>query len=314
MTVGKFLFDFEGRISRSNWWLICGLLYLSLFMIVIPTLWMSVVPYLVKYVIALLSLSYGNFSNAGNPAGKINSALLVGGFLLLAYLVTAFVVSLAATVKRLHDRDMDGIWVLLFGCGPWIAQFLALVFAMEDDVVLTILFTAANFVITFWALVGLGCLRGTVGDNRFGADPLPLTATASVAPRAAAAPVREASSSPQGGQFMAAMHTVATVELTGVGDFSAYCLSVGTSELAATPGGLTIGRDPANAVFRIDDEKISRIHARLSYSENAVFIEDADSANGTEVNGKRLGARERRALRSGDRLKLGPALFSVTLR
>jgi uncharacterized membrane protein YhaH (DUF805 family) len=306
MTVGKFLFDFEGRISRSNWWLIYGLLCLSFFMFAIPIL--------AELTISSVALTLANWTGMTGLGGKANSTFLVSGFLFLAYLVTAFVVSLAATVKRLHDRDMDGIWVLLFGCGPWVATFLALVFAMEQEVVLAILFNATSFVINFWALVALGCLRGTVGNNRFGADPLTLTAAASAAPRAAAAPVRDASSNPLGGQFMAAIHVVATVELTGVGDFSAYCLSVGTSELAATPGGLTIGRDPANAVFRIDDEKISRIHARLSYSDNAVFIEDADSANGTEINGKRLGARERRALRSGDRLKLGPALFSVTLR
>jgi uncharacterized membrane protein YhaH (DUF805 family) len=30
----------------------------------------------------------------------------------------------------------------------------------------------ASFAITVWAFVELGCLRGTVGPNRFGPDPL----------------------------------------------------------------------------------------------------------------------------------------------
>jgi uncharacterized membrane protein YhaH (DUF805 family) len=32
----------------------------------------------------------------------------------------------------------------------------------------------AGFAITVWAFVELGCLRGTVGPNRYGPDPLPL--------------------------------------------------------------------------------------------------------------------------------------------
>lgn len=306
MTTGQFLFGFDGRISRSNWWLIYGLLCLSFFMFAIPII--------AQIVGSTIALSLSNFLGVGEFGGKASSTILVGGFLFMLYLIAGFVVWLAATVKRLHDRDMDGIWVLLFGCGPWIATFLAIVFSMEHEVVLAMLFSATNFVIQFWALVALGCLRGTVGDNRFGADPLLATAAAPVRAAAYSAPAREPAAASPGAQIMAAIRTVAAVDLAGVGEWSSYCLSVTTSELVATPGGLTIGRDPANAVFLIEDEKISRIHARLIYSDNAVFIEDADSANGTEVNGRRVAARERRALRTGDRVKFGPATFVVTLK
>jgi len=53
--------------------------------------------------------------------------------------------SLALSVKRWHDRDKTGWWVLLV--------FLPLIGAI-------------------WLLIECGCLRGTAGANRFGPDPL----------------------------------------------------------------------------------------------------------------------------------------------
>ena len=43
----------------------------------------------------------------------------------------------------------------------------------------------ASFVISIWGLVELGFLRGTVGPNPYGPDPLQPLATASVAPASA---------------------------------------------------------------------------------------------------------------------------------
>lgn len=53
--------------------------------------------------------------------------------------------SIAVSVKRFHDRDMSGWWVLM-----------ALV----------------PLIGTIFLFVVVGCLRGTVGSNRFGPDPL----------------------------------------------------------------------------------------------------------------------------------------------
>jgi uncharacterized membrane protein YhaH (DUF805 family) len=36
-----------------------------------------------------------------------------------------------------------------------------------------ILLHLVSFAITIWAFVELGCLRGTIGPNRYGPDPLP---------------------------------------------------------------------------------------------------------------------------------------------
>jgi uncharacterized membrane protein YhaH (DUF805 family) len=54
------------------------------------------------------------------------------------------VLSLAGQVRRLHDRGRSGWWLLI----------------------------AATGIGAIWLFVECGFLRGTVGSNRFGADPL----------------------------------------------------------------------------------------------------------------------------------------------
>lgn len=53
-------------------------------------------------------------------------------------------VSLAITVKRWHDRGYSG-WMMLIGFIPIVGPL--------------------------WSFVELGCLRGTMGRNEYGADP-----------------------------------------------------------------------------------------------------------------------------------------------
>ena len=52
-------------------------------------------------------------------------------------------------------------------------------------------------------------------------------------------------------------------------------------------GTLTIGRDESCDVA-IPDRQVSRQHARLSLRDNAVFLEDLNSKNGTYLNGQLL--------------------------
>jgi diguanylate cyclase (GGDEF)-like protein len=69
------------------------------------------------------------------------------------------------------------------------------------------------------------------------------------------------------------------------------------------PGGdVVIGRG-RGATIRIDDEGVSRSHAKLSTRGLEVLVEDLQSANGTRVNGERLKAR--RLLKDGDKITLG---------
>ncbi len=66
-------------------------------------------------------------------------------------------------------------------------------------------------------------------------------------------------------------------------------------------GECVIGRGTA-ATVRLGDDGISRRHARIIVTGNAVKIEDLGSANGTLVNGALI---QQSALKDGDKIQLG---------
>ncbi len=65
-----------------------------------------------------------------------------------------------------------------------------------------------------------------------------------------------------------------------------------------------VGR-ASNASIRLNDDGISRRHARITTDKGAFFIEDLGSANGTMVNGIRIATKH--TLQDGDKIRLGPA-------
>jgi len=130
--------DFSGRSRRMEFWSF-ALLNLIVFA-----------------VLGILAVAVGGasgaFSQAGNGDPSALFGLLFGGFGILfgLYWLAILVPTIAVTVRRFHDRDMSGWWVLGFivlGLIPlvgWIASI-------------------AQLVIQF--------LPGTPGPNRFGEDP-----------------------------------------------------------------------------------------------------------------------------------------------
>ena len=67
----------------------------------------------------------------------------IGLILLGLYGLVAFIPSLAVQVRRFHDQDKSG-WFILLGLIPYLGGLVLLIFM---------------------------CLEGTRGPNRFGADP-----------------------------------------------------------------------------------------------------------------------------------------------
>ena len=63
----------------------------------------------------------------------------------------------------------------------------------------------------------------------------------------------------------------------------------------------TVGRAP-RADFIVDAALVSRLHCRLTASEEGVEVVDLSSTNGTFVNDKRI---KKATLASGDRLRVG---------
>ena len=142
MSMTQLLFSFQGRLNRKRYWL---------------TAIATVVIVILLLLIALIMIREHEFALAGLE------------FVLLAILYLPLVwVGLALGAKRLHDRDKSAWWLLLFYFVPGILGTTADRIGGGTGIILHI----AGFAITVWAFVELGCLRGTVGPNQYGPDPL----------------------------------------------------------------------------------------------------------------------------------------------
>ncbi|MBI1916748.1 MAG: FHA domain-containing protein [Planctomycetes bacterium] len=71
------------------------------------------------------------------------------------------------------------------------------------------------------------------------------------------------------------------------------------------PTPVTVGREEGN-MLRLNDERVSRFHAKVQYDNNEVILTDLESTNGTRVNGNVVQIRR---LRPGDRIGLGRSLL-----
>jgi hypothetical protein len=68
---------------------------------------------------------------------------------------------------------------------------------------------------------------------------------------------------------------------------------------------VTIGREEGNAL-RLNDERVSRYHAKVQMEDGDVILTDLDSTNGTRVNGTTIQIRR---LRAGDQLSIGRTML-----
>ena len=69
----------------------------------------------------------------------------------------------------------------------------------------------------------------------------------------------------------------------------------------------TVGR-ATGADFIVDAALVSRVHCRLTASDDALEVIDLSSTNGTFVNDKRV---EKASLSNGDRLRVGRVELTV---
>jgi uncharacterized membrane protein YhaH (DUF805 family) len=113
MDFKKFYFSLEGRVNRKQWWL-----------------WLVLPGTVISILLGFVDMATGNF----NPEAGIG--LFSGVFGLLS-LIPAIIVH----IKRFHDRDKSGWWVLI---------------------------VLIPIIGAIWLLIELGFLKGTPGPNQFG--------------------------------------------------------------------------------------------------------------------------------------------------
>lgn len=109
--------NFSGRARRREYWLF--------------TLAMAIVSVILEVLSAV--------------AGLTQSAILIGlvTFIALVICIAFLIPSIAVTVRRLHDINKSGLWILI-GLVPFVGALVLLVFTVLD---------------------------GTVGENQYGPDP-----------------------------------------------------------------------------------------------------------------------------------------------
>lgn len=71
------------------------------------------------------------------------------------------------------------------------------------------------------------------------------------------------------------------------------------------PIPVTIGREEGNGL-RLNDERVSRFHAKVQVEDGDIILTDLDSTNGTRVNGTAIQIRR---LRAGDQVSIGRTML-----
>lgn len=161
-----YLFGFKGRINRAKYWL-AGLVVLS-FMVLFAALAVA------TGVVARgggISFSLDDVFRVLDPAGWRALSLAELPMLLLKTAGTALFlwIFLATSIKRLHDRDRSGWWMVPFFAVPGLYnQFEERL--PDSSFVLPLALVA--FVLCLWGFVELYFLSGSRKTNRFGPNPL----------------------------------------------------------------------------------------------------------------------------------------------
>ena len=167
MDYAWFLFRFEGRINRAKCWL--AALVILCWMIAVGLLTVAFVSFFgepksfsfgLKDVLGVLDpKSFRSLSSADlfPLLAKTAGTLLFGW------------VYLATSIKRLHDRNKSGWWMIGFFVVPGLHN------QFEDrlgDSSAAMLLALVASVLGLWGFIEMYWLKGTRGPNRFGPDPL----------------------------------------------------------------------------------------------------------------------------------------------
>lgn len=164
----KRYFDFKGRSRRKEYWMY--------------TLFIIIVSVVLSFVDAALGLGGSATSDTTATPGAVGaSGALQGGLLANLFALATFIPGIAVMVRRLHDLDRTGWWVLALFLPIFLGAILmgvGVAGAMTGG-------SAAGFggaALGGMVLIGIGlifaivmlvwaCTEGTKGPNRYGEDP-----------------------------------------------------------------------------------------------------------------------------------------------
>jgi len=123
--MANLLFSFQGRVNRAKFWLVA----LGIFVV----------------EMIVFAATFGGAAMSGDPEQMASAIGPLAGIVIFVFVVIATWISIAVAVKRYHDRNKSGWWVLIV--------FVPVIGGL-------------------WYLIECGFLRGTPGPNNYGPDPL----------------------------------------------------------------------------------------------------------------------------------------------
>ena len=151
MKLQKILFSLQGRIGRRIYWLA-----------------------ILALIGALLVLTFAPFLLDSEDAAVFMIALTSQFIWLLSLWPMV-----ALGSKRLHDRNKNGWWLLIFWLLPFVLFSVGFSIVLFDDpktgrsgdFLTGAIVILASLPPALWGIVELGILPGTRGPNLYGADP-----------------------------------------------------------------------------------------------------------------------------------------------
>ena len=146
--------DFSGRSRRQEYWMWTLFIFIVyfLFIVVGVTLGAS----------AIFGASAGSTGGAAALGGAAIAVFALFGIFLLAILIP----SLAVAVRRLHDTNRSGWWLLAPLAGSFIQGFGGGIGSTAVSLVGSLIGLVIGIVLLVWY-----CTDGTPGTNRYGPDP-----------------------------------------------------------------------------------------------------------------------------------------------
>jgi uncharacterized membrane protein YhaH (DUF805 family) len=163
-----YLFGFEGRINRAKCWLaaliiVCWMIFLSALT-------------LAGGIVSGGEITFGFDTNdifgVIDPASYPSLSWKDLPPLLVKVIGTPLFlwVYLATSIKRLHDRDKSGWWMVPFLVVPGLYNQFANRFG--DYWIAALPFALIAIVFCIWGFIEMYCLKGSRKTNRFGPNPL----------------------------------------------------------------------------------------------------------------------------------------------
>jgi len=171
MDWNRYLFSFEGRINRARFWL----------SLLVVLGWMLLLAWVIYFALLIagpagnrpIKIVFGLQATLALAVRALHGTLTRADLICLVGNVLGLTIPiwilLAGTIKRLHDRDRSGWWIIPFLVLPDISGNLT---DWLGDSILVMPLGLAAIVLCVWGFFELSILRGSPRTNRFGPNPL----------------------------------------------------------------------------------------------------------------------------------------------